>query len=625
MAVLVNNTNTLNYRTYDPMTGESNSYTLPGLLVMGNVQTDCTVQVNPAAGPAGRAIMDAIDPTLPRISATILVLRYDWLDHCATYDDVFAKLDTLNTQLQSLTLPPVGAVVMDGNAQSNEDFGAPFTQIADAKHWNQVVRLNISFMGSDDVASVGSLLAANNQALLATVAQEQGPWNKMWRSVGFNVVIRGLDILSGLDLLYGIWVLLLIRKTEQEGQHYRRYVIVIPGCIYLPLSIAFAPYKVTVVWRNAMYYFSLLFPFISLGLQILMWSSLIYRIKRMEANRIFAAFAYFSIFVPVASAFLNGIGWLVPSLPIIRMIGERGFSWATPAVILIQAILVFYYAITFFKYLRSVAVSQKTRTALIKITVLNLAMISFFILMFLSQVVSVLGLNNRSVAAYITQLVIFRFSFVFFYACCFRTLSIRQPGSTDEPNSASNGNRTPKNHTHYHMDSFGNTNSKGNNGGGQDSQDDKPKHFNKHLSNHASTGFTIPDPSNVGGHKAPAFGGPIQITKQSPGFTSQQQLINPDERAYSDPYKSNEFGHFTREDDIPIPRGEHGMKMNGYVDSEYDENRDSVYGNHRFQNSPTTNHPHAGNGGMVVGGRARNSDGYSRFDMPDESHGARAI
>src|SRR5690349_4855354 len=136
---------------------------------------------------------------------------------------------------------------MDGNAASMEDFGSPFTQLANAHYWNNKVRLNISYTGSDSVLSIAALLSANGHALLATVEQDQGPWNHMWRSVGFIILIRGLDIMTGVVFAYGIWVMVFIVKdVKKDSQHFRRYMILIPGCFYLPLSIAFAPYKVTV-------------------------------------------------------------------------------------------------------------------------------------------------------------------------------------------------------------------------------------------------------------------------------------------------------------------------------------------------------------------------------------------
>jgi hypothetical protein len=55
--------------------------------MMGNVMPDCTIQVNPAAGPGGQAILKAVDPANPIVDS-IIVLRYDWLDNCATFDDV---------------------------------------------------------------------------------------------------------------------------------------------------------------------------------------------------------------------------------------------------------------------------------------------------------------------------------------------------------------------------------------------------------------------------------------------------------------------------------------------------------------------------------------------------------
>ncbi|KAG0046996.1 hypothetical protein BGZ90_008034 [Linnemannia elongata] len=253
-----------------------------------------------------------------------------------------------------------------------------------------------------------------------------------------------------------------------------------------------------------------------------LWSKLIYRIKRKKTNKAFSYYSYVTIVIPVLSSFMDGIGWLIPSVPIIRIIGERGFSYATPAVIFLQACLIFYYAITFFQSLKGVAISQTTRTVLVKITVLNLAMISFFILMFLSRIVSLLELNTKSRAAYITELAIFRLSFVLFYTACFRTLSIRQPtgssvdskdnnstfgagtGSDNYHYSSWNGNHGEEsnnnNVTVYPMDRFHSSSDNGNRSQtgtkGQSGEDRPSMHYNRHLSNHASKGFTISDPNS---------------------------------------------------------------------------------------------------------------------------------
>ncbi|KAF8942017.1 hypothetical protein BGZ47_006962 [Haplosporangium gracile] len=678
----------VNFRSWDPFQGETDHYTLSGLLMMGNVMRDCTIQVNPAAGPSGQLILNAVDPANPIVDS-IIVLRYDWLSNCATYDDIFDKLPTLNVQLKTLALPEVGAVIMDGNAASVEDFGSPFTQLADAHYWNNKVHLNISYTGSDSVLSMAALLAANGHALLATVEQDQGPWNHMWRSIGFNILIRGLDILTGLVFAYGIWVMVfIIKAVKHDSQHYRRYMILIPGCIYLPLSIAFAPYKVTVPWRNAVYYVSLLFPFISLGLQMTMWSKLIYRIKRKKTNKAFTYYSYVTIFIPVLSSFMDGIGWLIPSVPIIRIIGERGFSYATPAVILLQACLIFYYAITFFQSLKGVAVSQTTRTALVKITVLNLAMISFFILMFLSRIVSLLGLNMKSRAAYITELAIFRFSFVFFYAACFRTLSIRQPtGSTVDSkgnnstsgggnganhHSSSAGNHGGKSHnkhvTVYPMDNFHSSSGNGNRsqtGTKSHTGEDRPSmHYNHHLSNHASKGFTISDPNSINSTTSSSI---IPGPRLTHGYSqSQHQLLDggrgSSEYVVPDPYKFNEFGHLSTQQSSHsyaspnFTNGNHSgadhatigglsPRLGGATparglqsvspspalsrdDTGYgnpnDEDKDSVYGSHRMMHGNGQKY-NGGNGGRVVGGLGRNSEGYARFDVSDEDRSARAM
>ncbi|KAF9121645.1 hypothetical protein BGW39_010365 [Mortierella sp. 14UC] len=663
---------------------------------MGDVRPDCTIQINPLAGPAGQAIKAAVDPANPIIDS-IIVLRYDWLDNCATFDDIFDRLPTLNAQLQSLALPEVGAVIMDGNANSMEDFGSPFTQLANAHYWNNKVHLNISFTGSDSVLAMSSLLGNNSHVLLATVEQDQGPWNHMWRSIGFNILIRGLDVLTGIVFAYGIWVMVFIVKAvKKDSQHFKRYMILIPGCFYLPLSIPFAPYKVTVPWRNAVYYVSLLFPFISLGLQMTMWSKLIYRIKRKKTNKVFTYYCYVTIFIPVLSSFMDGIGWLIPSVPVIRIIGERGFSYATPAVILLQACLIFYYAITFFQSLKGVAVSQTTRTALVKITVLNLAMISFFILMFLSRIVSLLGLNMKSRAAYITELAIFRFSFVFFYAACFGTLSIRQPtGSTID--SKGNNSTSGGGNGHHHSSSAGNhghgskshnknvtvypmdnLHSSDNGNGairsqtGSKGDEDRPSmHYNRHLSNHASKGFTISDPNS------PSFGSTNTTVIPGPRLThgysgSQHQLLDTgressDEYVIPDPYKFNEFGNLTQYTHGPgtvkingadhatmgglsprlggaQPHHPHSHSSNSSPTSSRedmadqhrssklqqqrhgspnDDDNDSVYGSHRMMHGKNNQQQqqqyggvvNGGNGGRVVGGLGRNSEGYARFDV----------
>ncbi|KAF9427935.1 hypothetical protein BGZ94_003795 [Podila epigama] len=593
LAVQTTASTVLNFKSWDPFRGLAPYYSLPGILVLGEVQKDCTVRVPAAAGPAGQTILNKVDASHP-VDATIVLIKYDWLDYCATFDDIFENIPDLNAHFRSLSLPPVGAVLMHGDALSSEDFGAPFIQLANPKKWNQQVGLNISFIGSDSVATLANLLgpSAPEPALLATVAQNNGPWNELWKSLGFNIVIRGLDVFAGVVFIYGLWVLAFIVKAKHENQHWRRYLILIPGCIYLPLSVAFAPYSVTVPWRNAVYYLSLLFPFISLGLQITMWSKLIYRIKRKRANKLFSYFSYVTIFVPVISAFLDGVGWLIPSIPIIRMIGEKGFSFVTPAVILVQAGLIFYYATTFFKSLKGVAVSKTTRTALIKITVLNLAMISFFILMLLSRIVSLLGLNMRNRAAYMTELVIFRFSFLFFYAACFRTLSIRQPtGSTVDSKGASNSagatgghpstkNTHPssksKNHSQYNMDEFSNSqhNTSRNNNNYNNETDSQPSlRYNKHLSDHASKGFTISDPS----HALPMPTSPkISYVPQG----------HADGAMYQDPYKFND---------------------------------------HRFTNGRNNNNKSKVHGGVVPLGKTRNSEGYSRFDTSDEDRSAKAV
>lgn len=594
---------------------------------------------------------------------------------------------------------------MDGNAASVEDFGSPFTQLADAHYWNNKVHLNISYSGSDSVISMASILGSNGHVLLSTVEQDAGPWNHMWDSIGFKILIRGLDVLTGLVFAYGIWVLaFIVKAVKRDSQHFRRYMILIPGCFYLPLSIAFAPYKVTVPWRNAVYYVSLLFPFISLGLQMTMWSKLIYRIKRKKANKAFTYYSYVTIFVPVLSSFMDGIGWLIPSVPIIRIIGERGFSYATPAVILLQACLIFYYAITFFQSLKGVAVSQTTRTALVKITVLNLAMISFFILMFLSRIVSLLGLNMKSRAAYITELAIFRFSFVFFYAACFRTLSIRQPtGSTVDSkgnNSTSGGGAgnhhsssaghhggksNNKNVTVYPMDNFQSSSDIGNRSQNKSqtaSGEDGPSlHYNRHLSNHASKGFTISDPNSL--TPSTSFNSTSNIIpgpRLTHGYSqSQHQLLDSgletsDDYVVPDPYKFNEFGHlsssssqnqqqqFSHSYTSPnLTNGADHASMGGlsprlgglsprlggatpagrlhspilsspspdmgYRNTNDDEDKDSIYGSHRKMHSSGGNGGQKYNGGRVVvgGGLGRNSEGYARFDVSDEDRSARAV
>ncbi|KAF9200576.1 hypothetical protein BGZ49_009183 [Haplosporangium sp. Z 27] len=625
LSVRVNATTTVNYLSWDPFVGESKYYSIQGILLLGKVQTDCTVQIDPAIGPSGHAIIAAYGSQFP-ITDTILLIGYDWLNYCATYDDIFYNIGLTNAQLQNMTLPTIGAIVMDGDANSNANFGSPFTQLDNAKHWNTDVRLNISFMGSDDFGFLQNIV--ETQALLATVVQVRGPWNDMWHSIGFNIVIRALDVFAGVTFMYGIWVLVFIAKAKQEKQHYRRYFTLIPGCIYLPLSIAFAPYKVTLPWRNAVYYFSLFLPFISLGLQIIMWGTLIYRIHRKPVNKFFAYYSYITIGVPAISAFLDGIGWLIPTVPIIRIIGERGFFYATPAVILIQAVVIFYYAATFFKSLKGVAISQTTRTALIKITVLNLAMISFFILMLLSRIVSLLGLDMRSISAYITELVVFRFSFLFFYACCFRTLSIRQPtGSTMDSKAASSAGANysngavkhpSKNHTHYHMDDMSrDSSSKSGSQSQGDYETNSGMHYNKHLSNHASKGFTIADPSNYG--SGDAAGGVILSPRLPEGFTSKHQLLDVNATDYPDPYKFDEFGRLEGQAGGEFPSSASaGTFGDSYIDigEIEEEDKDSVYGSHRFHN--LTPKSSAGNGGRVVGGREKNSEGYTRFDVSDE-------
>jgi hypothetical protein len=87
LSIRVDPTNTVDYPSWDPFRGEASKYTIPGILLMGDVQSDCTIRVDPAAGPAGQAILQAVD-SQHLVEDSILVLRYNWLDYCATYDDV---------------------------------------------------------------------------------------------------------------------------------------------------------------------------------------------------------------------------------------------------------------------------------------------------------------------------------------------------------------------------------------------------------------------------------------------------------------------------------------------------------------------------------------------------------
>lgn len=87
LAVRADATTNLHYDTWDPFQGLAPHYSLSGVLVLGVVQKNCTVRVPSAAGPAGQAILGAVDPAYP-ITTTIVAIEYDWLDYCATYDDV---------------------------------------------------------------------------------------------------------------------------------------------------------------------------------------------------------------------------------------------------------------------------------------------------------------------------------------------------------------------------------------------------------------------------------------------------------------------------------------------------------------------------------------------------------
>lgn len=87
LAIRVDDTITKEYRSWDPFRGESSEYSISGILLMGDVQPDCTVRVEAAAGPPGQAIVQAVDPQ-QQSASSIIVLRYNWLDYCATYDDV---------------------------------------------------------------------------------------------------------------------------------------------------------------------------------------------------------------------------------------------------------------------------------------------------------------------------------------------------------------------------------------------------------------------------------------------------------------------------------------------------------------------------------------------------------
>ncbi|KAF9976554.1 hypothetical protein BGZ73_008309 [Actinomortierella ambigua] len=560
-----------------------------GILFVAKVDKECIIRTDSGVASSTAELMKLLGPGAPNM-VSIPVLRYDWLDDCATFDEIFKRIPGAETGLRAAGLPPIGAVVMDGNAKSTEDFGSPFQQLADAPYWNHEANLNISYIGSDSIELLFPASKANDSKVyVATVTQENGPWNIMWNSTGMKVLNRGIDVLTGLVFFYGIWVLIFICRAVQDKNHTRRYLTLIPGIIYLPLSIAFAPYKTTVPWRNAIYYVSLLFPFISLGLQIIMWSKLIYRIKRKKANKLFAYFSYVTIGVPTISAFLDGIGWLIPKVPIIRMIGEKGFMFGMPAIILVQAGLIFYFAITFFRSLRNIAVSETTRTALVKITILNVAMVSFFILMLLSRIISLLGLNQRMRGAYLAELIVFRLSFISFYGCCFWTLSIRQPtGST--ANSKSVGGSGPG-------FSSGQAHSSGHHGGGSTTlynSSSQPSSFpgggagmneagknthshfkpgetpasmsyfqhEKKISRQSSKGFTIPSPDSIHfpsfNNESAQYGGPKPISPATSPTLSTKS--------------AKKYQQYP------------GMRLD-----EEDEDDQSVYGNHLYQLKPMRN------------------------------------
>ncbi|KAG0241870.1 hypothetical protein BGW41_005216 [Actinomortierella wolfii] len=606
------------FPSWDPMMGVSDYYSMHGVLFMAQVDKDCVIRLDSGVAGSTAELMRLIGDRVPEGLVSVPVLRYDWLDNCATYDEIFKHIPDAEAGIKAAGLPAIGAIIMDGDSQSYQDFGPPFQQLADAPYWNHEARLNISYVGEDTIELLYPPSKVNDSKVyIATVTQEDGPWNNLWNSVGMKVLIRGIDVLTGLVFFFGIWVLIFICRAEQDKNHTRRYLTLIPGIIYLPLSIAFAPYKTTLPWRNAVYYVSLLFPFISLGLQIIMWSKLIYRIKRKPVNKVFAYFSYVTIGVPTIAAFLDGIGWLIPKVPIIRMVGEKGFMFCMPAIIIVQAGLIFYFAITFFRSLRNIAVSESTRTALVKITILNVAMISFFILMLLSRIISLLGLNHRLRGAYLAELIVFRMSFILFYGCCFHTLSIRQPtGSTVNSNNRTAGTGSGRGTHHsgsrtgagsttlYNSASHVSSSNSGGDGVHDGAGKNTHSHFGpgetpakvafypheKKISRQSSKGFTIPSPVSNDFSMFPPQNEPAQ-------YGGATLAASPTLSTRS----AKKYKHHS------------GMRID-----EEEEDDESVYGNHLYQLKPTRN-SRSGRQQM------QHPEGYSRFDISDEDRSVHAV
>ncbi|RKP26096.1 hypothetical protein SYNPS1DRAFT_28194 [Syncephalis pseudoplumigaleata] len=340
-------------------------------------------------------------------NASVVTFNWNEAEHagCDTIAQAAAAVFNYATTLRAKTqLPPVRLFLLQLTHIVYGYSGGPETEqylSSSALIPDGTPKITTALVPAEHTAELRAFLDKLINVPIITVAQEWGPWNKLFRSLLFGIISFFFLTMNAIFLLFSFYRLYhVIRKKEFRFE--RRNIIYVTGVLAAILTISHIPLQKQTLARYILSQCSALFAAQAFYGLLLLWSNIFEMTRRRKELQLLNYLVYFAMALQVV-AFISQIAATLLRQPAWMSVWLSVVFWAMPATQMIICGIYVYYIYIFAKQQREIIVSKQTLYALRWLSCLALAGLFSFVLAMIANFINAIPSLRGNPTAWAVQ------------------------------------------------------------------------------------------------------------------------------------------------------------------------------------------------------------------------------